>query len=561
MKANVRKFRLALTVLTLVALSVGIAAFAVSPVRADEPGGYDERIQTGPEPPKARPPRSPQGSTPADVDGQAEHRADLQDLPVPKLAPVPVSDWVITANFDDMTIHTVDTATDTVYGPFLGGQLGTPGGVVLDVAITPDGTIALVSSFLDRVLYFVGICDPTNPSLLGSVDLSGIPMYAEDIAITPDGKFALITDGGGATVVASVNIATRTVVDAEDIAPNAALAVAVAPNGTVIVADYWGGFLHTLTIDGSGNLSPVVASYSDTTVEATAEWEGVPWPFNVDVAPDGQTVIVCYGWDFAVGVYQVTGPGTLTFSGNVEGLPGTQQSVAFSAAGDQAYVVSAEDYPDDDPTTPDQLSVLDITAPGNVSLNTAGAANLLSDSGGGWYGVDVIAVANGVAYVGNPSSIGTVNDLAVVNLTTYSVSPLAVGDFPVGVAARSLGPPVTLTVEVQTVGGGPGTVISDPVGINCGADCTETYARCSGITLEALPGVKSYIASWSGDCSGTGTTAQVTMDDDKHCIAIFGYPVGGIAVPVDKVGLLMPGVGLAGLAALGVVVVRRRRGG
>ncbi len=72
----------------------------------------------------------------------------------------------------------------------------------------------------------------------------------------------------------------------------------------------------------------------------------------------------------------------------------------------------------------------------------------------------------------------------------------------------------------------------------------------------------TYLASWSGDCTGTGLTTQFTMDADKTCIAAFGYPVGGIVVPVNKLGLLAPWVGLAalaGLAALGVVVVRRRR--
>jgi LPXTG-motif cell wall-anchored protein len=60
------------------------------------------------------------------------------------------------------------------------------------------------------------------------------------------------------------------------------------------------------------------------------------------------------------------------------------------------------------------------------------------------------------------------------------------------------------------------------------------------------------------------------MDADKHCIATFGYPVGGIVVPVNKLGLValrlrsgqapwMGLVALAGLAALGVVLVRRRR--
>jgi hypothetical protein len=52
------------------------------------------------------------------------------------------------------------------------------------------------------------------------------------------------------------------------------------------------------------------------------------------------------------------------------------------------------------------------------------------------------------------------------------------------------------------------------------------------------------------------------MDADKTCIATFGYPVGGIAVPVDKLKLVAPWVGLAGLASLAALtaaLVRRRR--
>lgn len=404
------KFRLALTALTLVALFLGTAALAVGPVRAD-----------------------------AGVCG----------------------DWVITVNYNDMTIHTVDTASNTVYGPFLGGQLGTPGQDLLDVAVTPDGNTAIVSNFWGQT-YFVNVSDPTNPSLLGSLDLSGVPLYAEDIAITQDGQFALVTDGWGSTVVASVNIATRTLVDTKDLTPNKAEAVAVAPNGTVIVAGTDTNTLATLTIDGAGNLT-VGSNYTN----------GLNTPINVGVAPDGQTVIVCNFWDDTVGVYQVTGPGTLTYIGTVSGLPGGQQSVAFNAAGDKAYVVS------EDPS-PDQLSVLDITAPGNVSLNTAGAANLLGDSTG-FYGVDRIAVTDGVAYVS--SGEDAVNNLAAVNLTHYSVSSLAVGDFPAGVAAFSI-------------------------------PCAPPE------------------------------------------------PVGGIVVPVNKLELLSPWLGLvtlAGLAAVGVVLVRKRR--
>jgi hypothetical protein len=114
-------------------------------------------------------------------------------------------------------------------------------------------------------------------------------------------------------------------------------------------------------------------------------------------------------------------------------------------------------------------------------------------------------------------------------------------------------------------------VTSVSPGINCGADCTESYPDNSVVTPTAHPGLKSYLVSWSGGCVSIGAlTAQVTMDTDKTCTATFGYPVGGVVLPVDRLGLvaLRPGSGqapwmglvaLAGLAALGVVVVRRRR--
>jgi len=54
------------------------------------------------------------------------------------------------------------------------------------------------------------------------------------------------------------------------------------------------------------------------------------------------------------------------------------------------------------------------------------------------------------------------------------------------------------------------------------------------------------------------------MDADKTCTAAFGYPVGGIVVPVNKLELVAPWMGLVALvslATLTVAVVRRRRGG
>ncbi len=72
------------------------------------------------------------------------------------------------------------------------------------------------------------------------------------------------------------------------------------------------------------------------------------------------------------------------------------------------------------------------------------------------------------------------------------------------------------------------------------------------------------------EAEGGEIFATVTMDADKTCTAAFGYPVGGIAVPVNKLGLValrlrsgqapwMGMVAVVSLATLTIAVVRRRR--
>ena len=85
----------------------------------------------------------------------------------------------------------------------------------------------------------------------------------------------------------------------------------------------------------------------------------------------------------------------------------------------------------------------------------------------------------------------------------------------------SIGGCLGLTANVA--GSGTGTVTSDPAGIDCGADCTEVYSIDTLVTLTADPGDESHFAGWSGDCSGSDSTAAVTMGADKTCIATFGH--------------------------------------
>ncbi len=75
------------------------------------------------------------------------------------------------------------------------------------------------------------------------------------------------------------------------------------------------------------------------------------------------------------------------------------------------------------------------------------------------------------------------------------------------------------TLTVSKAGAGSGTVTSSPVGINCGADCTEIYPSGTVVDLIATPAAGSTFAGWSGDADCSD--GSVTMDTNKDCTATF----------------------------------------
>jgi hypothetical protein len=93
------------------------------------------------------------------------------------------------------------------------------------------------------------------------------------------------------------------------------------------------------------------------------------------------------------------------------------------------------------------------------------------------------------------------------------------------------------TLTVTKAGTGSGTVTSTPAGINCGADCAETYT-CDQlpayVALAAAPAAGSTFAGWSGDCDVEG---GVTVDADKTCTATFELiPAASYTLTVVKAG-------------------------
>lgn len=87
------------------------------------------------------------------------------------------------------------------------------------------------------------------------------------------------------------------------------------------------------------------------------------------------------------------------------------------------------------------------------------------------------------------------------------------------VSARFTRP--TLTVRKVTPEGTSGTVSSIPSGIWCGLSCTAAFSAGTVVTLTATPGPNSELASWSGACTGSGTTCTVSMTQSREVTATF----------------------------------------
>jgi len=95
-------------------------------------------------------------------------------------------------------------------------------------------------------------------------------------------------------------------------------------------------------------------------------------------------------------------------------------------------------------------------------------------------------------------------------------------------AARSVTATFNLqrfTLTVNKTGLGSGTVTSNPPGINCGPDCSESYVIDTVVTLTATPNLLNVFTGWSGCDAVSDTTCTVTMSSARSVAAGFlGVP-------------------------------------
>ncbi len=91
--------------------------------------------------------------------------------------------------------------------------------------------------------------------------------------------------------------------------------------------------------------------------------------------------------------------------------------------------------------------------------------------------------------------------------------------------------PTGMMLNMSKTGPGTGSVTSAPPGIDCGADCTESYAPGTVVTLTATAAAGSAFTMWGGACVGSPThTCNATMSTAKSAVANF---MGAEAFLVD----------------------------
>lgn len=113
---------------------------------------------------------------------------------------------------------------------------------------------------------------------------------------------------------------------------------------------------------------------------------------------------------------------------------------------------------------------------------------------------------------------------------------IAILSLGIGLGLAACLPSTELTVTKS--GAGSGTVTSDPVGIDCGDQCTMRMDAEGVVELAATPAEGHAFRGWSGDCIGVGTcTIDSSFDGevDARFEMVSAVTVQMTSAPADVV--------------------------
>lgn len=206
-------------------------------------------------------------------------------------------------------------------------------------------------------------------------------------------------------------------------------------------------------------------------------------------------------WDSAV-------PTTAVFNCTAGTVSGTYSLACNNSAGTASNVCAQTN-------TLTNISVTNVAATADINANPL-SVPYNSPSTITW------SSSNATSCTVSPTGwTGTSGSQSSGNLTTsrtYSLDCLPSGPNSSDTVTVNVQAAQTFTLNV--IRSGQGTVTSNPVGINCGADCNESYVQNTSVTLTATPSSGRIFTGWGGACSGKGT-CTVVINSSKTVYANF----------------------------------------
>lgn len=106
------------------------------------------------------------------------------------------------------------------------------------------------------------------------------------------------------------------------------------------------------------------------------------------------------------------------------------------------------------------------------------------------------------------------------NTCLFTMDPMRVAVTP-DVTARFVPNAGPSNYALSLTIAGAGTVVSNPAGIDCTANCSSVFAANAQVTLTATPAAGQSFAGWTGACTGAASSCTVTLDQARALGATF----------------------------------------
>jgi YVTN family beta-propeller protein len=405
----------------------------------------------------------------------------------------------------------VTTAQGTALSPrpfdvYVGHPFSRPGATIdlsaepAGVVFGPDGRRAWVAS-ADGTVQMIH-------TALGRVLVSTPCSASQALQVSPDGRRVYVSSGGaGITVLESSRSSVLDTIPldaAGDGRPN--------PHGVAVTPD--GGTLVVSARRDGGAFS--VVDLATRTVVATVPASAGTSPTGVAASPDGTRAYLAFsGAENAIRVLDLPSRavvGTIAVGGGPLGVAVTPNGRKLYVSSELAASVTVVEL-----ATSATHTVPVGDSPAGLAISPDGARVYVADRGT----TDVRVIETGSDTVVETISMGGAPTAIAMSpdgkrLYVSRASPTAVIE---------IGGALTLTVVKN--GGGIGTVMSSPDGIQCGPVCQARFDPGTTVTLSAIPNAGSYFQGWSGDCAG----GVVTMNANHTCTASFSLGGGAPEPP------------------------------